>query len=275
MKRLLLSSLVALVAIPTGAQNYTQWADSADNYIKRSRWADAKRCFTNAMRLEPANPGNSLLLSNMGIVSTELGDYEQALLYYEAALSRLKRSSAVHENRARTYLRMGEHEQEALDDINAALAIDSTLTWPLNMRGLLMLSRNDTVSAKRDFQRLLELQPDSVAPYYGLGTVAYREARFERADSLYSKALSISPRDEEVLFWRAASRLNLNKLNEADDDVSDGLKLNPRNGDFYLIRALLNQMRYRPTDAEIDLKNAREFGADTRMIQAILPKKRR
>ena len=263
------------MAIPTGAQNYTQWADSADNYIKRSRWADAKRCFTNAMRLEPANPGNSLLLSNMGIVSTELGDYEQALLYYEAALSRLKRSSAVHENRARTYLRMGEHEQEALDDINAALAIDSTLTWPLNMRGLLMLSRNDTVSAKRDFQRLLELQPDSVAPYYGLGTVAYREARFERADSLYSKALSISPRDEEVLFWRAASRLNLNKLNEADDDVSDGLKLNPRNGDFYLIRALLNQMRYRPTDAEIDLKNAREFGADTRMIQAILPKKRR
>lgn len=275
MKRLFLTSIVALVAIAAGAQTYTQWADSAENYIKRQRWADAGRCFTNAMRLEPANPGNSLLLSNMGIVSTEMGDFEKALQYYEAALSRLKRSSAVHENRARTYLRMGGHEAEALDDINKALAIDSTLVWPLKMRGLLMVARNDTAGAKKDFERLLLLQPDSVAPYYGLGTVAYREAKYARADSMYTKALKISPRDEEVLFWRAASRLNLNKLNEADDDVSEGLRINPRNGDFYLIRALLNQMRYRPSDAEIDLKNAREYGADSRMIQAILPKKRR
>ena len=52
---------------------YLALVDSADNYIKRERWTDAEQTLLSALRLEPGNFTNSLLLSNLGVVRTNLG----------------------------------------------------------------------------------------------------------------------------------------------------------------------------------------------------------
>ena len=74
---------------------YVERADSADHYIKAERWADAERNLKTALRLEPANPGNALLLSNLGYVQTMLGKFDDALESYDVSLSIAPKSAVV------------------------------------------------------------------------------------------------------------------------------------------------------------------------------------
>jgi len=52
---------------------YLALSDSADNLIKKERWKDAEAVILSALRLEPGNFANSLLLSNLGVVRTNMG----------------------------------------------------------------------------------------------------------------------------------------------------------------------------------------------------------
>ena len=89
--RTILISTTAVCALQMGAQTltatYVELADSADNYIKHERWADAERVIVKALRHEPANKSNYLLWSNLGTVRTNMGDYNGALQAFDIGLS--------------------------------------------------------------------------------------------------------------------------------------------------------------------------------------------
>ncbi len=59
-------------------------------------------------------------------------------------------------------------------------------------------------------------------------------------------------------------------LNEASSDISEGMRLDPADGELYLYRALLNRMRYRPDDARADARRAVELGVAASRAQALL-----
>ncbi len=132
---------------------YVERADSADHYIKAERWADAERNLKTALRLEPANPGNALLLSNLGYVQTMLGKFDDALESYDVSLSIAPKSAVVALKPGLTYASAGK-TAEAMKDLDAALAIDSTRTMPLKMRGLLRLGNGDIAGRRHDLTLL-------------------------------------------------------------------------------------------------------------------------
>lgn len=271
MRRLLLSLIAALAALAAGAQSYEALADSADGYMRRERWADAARVLRQAMRMRPASKANALLLSNLGVAQTNLGQTDDALRSFEAALAMAPRSTAILSNRARAYMQM-HRDREALADLTAALRIDSTLVWPRRMRGWLRLSATQDIDgAYSDFRRLTEQTPDSADSFRGLGIAAYYTSRYAEADSALTRAIRLQP-DDEALLWRAATRICTDRLSDAAADLSDALRIAPRNGDLYMLRAYLNRLRYRATDAEADLKNARAYGANPQLTLMLFGK---
>ena len=112
----------------------------------------------SALKLEPGNFANSLLFSNLGVVRTNQGRYDEALEAFDLGVSVAPRASVIRTNRARTYLLMSRYD-EALEDLNVSLGIDSVQEWPLSMRGLLLMNKNDFEGARKDFMLLAKKFP--------------------------------------------------------------------------------------------------------------------
>jgi len=255
--------------ISASSPKYLALVDSADNFIKRERWIDAEQTLLSALRLEPGNFTNSLLLSNLGVVRTNLGKMQEALESFRLGLCIAPHSSVIRTNRARTLLATGDYDS-ALIDLDETLAIDSLQTWPRQMRGLLRLSRNDTVGAKQDFSILSKIDPSNPAAMSGLARVAEAEGKQHDALRLYDEAISMKD-DPEIRFSRILLKISMEKYSDAADDIRKAIGQWPNIPDFYIARGYLHRLNYRNEEAEIDKKIAIDKGADPQFIEQFIP----
>lgn len=259
-----LTILFSVCALNLGAQTltatYVQLADSADRYISRERWADAERVIIKALRHEPANKSNYLLWSNLGLVRTELKDYEGALQAYDIGLASAPKSTMLLSNRARTYLAKGDRAA-AMTDLDAALNNDSTLQWPRKMRGLLKTAKGDVAGATSDLTYYKERFGDDASVSEALGDIANMRGDTDGAIADYKEAYSISE-DSDVLGKMLITSFFAGRLDKEEEDLTEGIRKFPRNGTLYLLRAMLNKSRYQTQAMEKDLATARELGVD-------------
>jgi len=255
--------------ICASSPRYIELADSADNYIKRERWSDAENVIIKALRLEPGNFSNALLLSNLGVVRTNMGKMKEALEAFELGLSVAPHSSVIRTNRARTRLFIGDYEG-ALTDLDETLRIDSVQEWALQMRGLLLLGKNETEKAKKDFNTLARLYPDNSTSMSGLARVAEREGNFTNALRLYDEAIIIDD-NPETRFSRILLKIKMEKYSDASEDISKSMQKYPEHPDFYLARGYLHRLNYRNQEARIDKKIALDKGADPQFVEQFIP----
>lgn len=263
----LLSSVCAFSSSP----QYISLADSASNYMKREKWEAAEAVIKKALRLEPANFSNSLLLSNLGVAQSNSGKYEEALESFRLGLSLSPNSSAIRNNRARTYLMLNNLDA-ALDDLNESLRIDSIQEWPLQMRGLLLLNKNRLKEADSDFNLLLKSYPYNDVAMSGLGKIAEAEGRNEDALKYYDEALRLSD-DPETRSWRILLKISMENYSDAAKDIRESIDKYPENPLFYLWRGYLHRLNYRQEEALADKKTALAKGADKQFVELYIPGK--
>lgn len=269
-KKTIMAIAALSVILPGFASSpqYIELADSADNLIKEEKWSVAEECIKSALRLEPANFSNALLLSNLGIVQTNQGKMEEALESFRLGLSISPRSSVIRTNRARTLIHQRRYE-EALDDLNATLEIDSIQEWPLQMRGLLLIdSKPET--ARHDFLLLGRKFPQNPIAMTGLAALAERKGDFKEAIKYYTEALYLEE-SPDTRFSRILARINSDNYTTASEEISEAIARYPDNGDFYLLRGLLNRLQYRYKEAADDKKKALDKGCDRQLADHLLP----
>lgn len=259
-----------IAAAVASSPKYIALSDSAENYIKKERWADAERTLVEALRLEPANFLNSMLLSNLGVVRTNMGRNEEALEAFSLGLSIAPRSSTIRSNRARTYLAMGDYDH-ALSDLDKSLDIDSLQPWAMKMRGFLLLRNNDLKLARRDFNFLMEKFPEEAGAFSGLAQIAESEGNYSEALSFFNRALELEE-DPVTRFSRILLKINMQNYSAASEDISEAIKEYPEIADFYLARGFLHKLNYRNEEAEIDKKIAIDKGADPQLVDKFFPK---
>lgn len=250
---------------------YMERADSAEVYMRRERWADAERVLLQALRAEPANSSNALLLSNLGVAQTHLGHTADAMRSFDAALGMAPRSSAVLANRARALLTDGKRA-EAFDDLRASLAIDSLNTSTLRLYGYTALSLNHIADARKSFNKLNALSPSDPDIHAALAQCAEAEGNHPEAIAHYTEALDIEPDNTDWLQARASAYIASQMLTEASDDLHRAIAIDPRRGSLYALRSILNRMRYRNSEADADLQLAAKYGADPELIKMCTPK---
>ncbi len=239
---------------------YLDFVGEADKAIEEERWYDAAAHLESAMRLEPGNPTNVLLMSNLGLVRLNAGEDSLALAILNDAHRIAPTSVIVLSNRAKVLQAMGR-QSEAYNDYSLILNIDSTAIEPRFMHGIMSVYSGDTITAKKDFEILQILDPDSENTAIGLAALYTATNRPFDAIIQYTKLINNNP-DIEYYSGRAACYLLTQQLNEAAADIAEGLRINPDDAEFYLYRAYLNKLRYRAEDAEADLKQAIKLGAD-------------
>lgn len=266
-------SVLLLLFIPgflrAVSPQYLALVDSADNYIRMERWMEAESILIDAMRLEPGNYMNSLLFSNLGVVRTEQGKFKDAIEAFRLGLSIAPKSKEILNNRARTYMIMGDYDK-ASDDLSGSLEVDSIQEWALQMRGLLRIRENDLEGAKHDLMLLAKNYPKNDRALSGLAKIAEYEEEPAEALKYYDESILLND-DPDIRSQRILLKIKLDKYSDASSDIRESIQKYPENPIFYIWRGYLHRLNYRNEEAEADKKIALNKGADPQFVEQFIP----
>ncbi|MCH5227918.1 MAG: tetratricopeptide repeat protein [Muribaculaceae bacterium] len=249
---------------------YLELADSADYFISREKWDLAESKILEALRLEPANFTNSLLLANLGLIQTHKGEYVKAVQTLSLGINIAPSSTVLLNNRAHAYLMLDSIAQAALD-LDRSLSIDSLQSWSLQTRAFIYLSENNIGDAKRLFLKLKKEFPENTSVYNGFASIAEQEGNYEEAKKYYLEALNLNKEDEEAREAFIFLLIKTNSYSEARAQIRQGLEINPENPIYYLLRGYLHRLNFRIDEAEADKKIAISKGLDAKYVASFIP----
>lgn len=265
---ILFLSLVSLLSCAAASPEYYNLMGDADKAIADCRWSDAEDLLRQALRLEPANPSNVLLMSNLGMVQFYAGKTLQAIATLNDAHVMAPASVTVLQNRARIRTSLGDMDK-ARDDYLTITRLDSTLVEPHFYLAMLDIDRGDDAAAQSRLDTMQLRWPDSRFTHVAMATLLIRQHKFQEAIPHLTIVIDRSA-DATYLGQRALCYILTDHPAEAAEDIARGLKLDSTDGELYLYRAMLNKMRYRPDDAAADGELALKYGIDPSRVKAIL-----
>ncbi|MCM1297019.1 MAG: tetratricopeptide repeat protein [Muribaculaceae bacterium] len=256
---------------------YYLLADSAQYFIGREQWSEASRCIREALRLEPANVGNVMLFSNLGLATGMEGKYGEAIQCFDIALSRAPESIPVLTSKAKIQL-LSSDTDGALTTIDYILSLDSMAQWPRQTRGLLRLRQKDFREAYDDFSFLSKKFPENPWGAAGMAKCMEAQGRPTEAAGYYRDAIQCSSaEDEDRVEFQLGLIENLGhsgQLSEALEVAKDAIALHPHEGRLYLLRGWIKQKLLIYREAEADKKLAIDYGVDPQLIEQFLPSQR-
>lgn len=271
MRYLTVSILFIFLAIfPSVSQNspeYLNLVEQADSAIAVGHWDVAESNLLDAINLEPDNPGNILLMSNLGIVRFNQGNDSLALASLHEAHRQAPSSVTVLSNLARVNAALGNIE-EAYKNFETIMELDSMLWEPLFYHGMIAMNIGDINQAATDFSRLEILAPDEPDTHLALASFYTAIDEKQRALSEFNWLIDREP-TVETLLERAIINIQLEYLNEASSDLAYAIALDPDWGELYLYRAILNKLRFRIDDAKTDALKAIELGVDKERVKRV------
>ncbi|MFG5858433.1 MAG: tetratricopeptide repeat protein [Dysgonomonas mossii] len=269
MKKLYILLLLLTFATITWAQTYEDMVNRAMDYIDMKDYAAAEQALKAALRKEPANPNNIMLMVNLGTIQRNLGEYEEALISYNVAIERYPDRAFLKHSRAALYCDMGRYD-DAMKDYNTVLLNDPKDIEALYRRGLLHLNNNNIFAAEEDFEKTLKEAPDNLQAKLGQALIMKRRGEFKEAEELYSDLIYKHKNNADLYFNRAECYLQLNKLARMNEDINKALELGFRDPIIYLLRGQLRLAQYDKRLAKEDFLKAQEMGVSQTIVADFL-----
>ena len=128
----------------------------------------------------------------------------------------------------------------------------------------LLQSHRDT--ARRHFQRALELDPENGLALKSLGDVERANGKTSLALDFYERAAAEGFEHPDLDLARARAELELGRLEAAEKSVDGLLRAQPENADGLLLRASLLRARGKSQDAETLLREAGKRSPSSALI---------
>ncbi|MCL1942717.1 MAG: tetratricopeptide repeat protein [Candidatus Azobacteroides sp.] len=266
--------LWVFVAGETGrAQTFDDFINQSFDCLDKENYVCAEEALKNAMRKEPGNPRNPLLLSNLGTIQRKLGKKEDALLSYTAALSSFnqKNNTILLMNRAALYAEM-DSIYPALSDYMRVLEVEPDNEQALYSAGLIYIEKNDTSSARICFTKILKKDPRSIDGRAGYAMLSKISNDYRTAEMLFSEILKEKPDLFFLYLQRAEVYFASEKPSKALDDVNTYLKQYPDDEYAYFLRGKIKLALWETAGAYEDFQRAKLLGYDTEKINEMLRK---
>ncbi|MBO4956062.1 MAG: hypothetical protein J6C77_06665 [Muribaculaceae bacterium] len=247
---------------------YLQLVEQADKHIAKGEWTQAEQLYREAIRLEPTNPGNILLTTNIGMLQYYDDRATEAIATLTRAHEEAPASVTVLMNRAKVYTAL-QLIPQAMADYRTVCCLDTLMAEPHYYLALLELQQADTAQAQLQTDTIAMLQPDSYYRHMAQATIYLSSGKISPAMPHLTKVIELDP-DASHYARRALCYLMLDDLAAASDDIASGLALDPTSGELYLYRAMLNKLRYRPDDARSDAEKAILYGIPSQRVSSLL-----
>lgn len=247
---------------------YFALVDSAQRYIKAQQWQHAEHFLLEAIRSEPSNPSNSLLLSNIATIQRRQGRLNEAISNYSMAIDLTPNAVTLLHNRAAAYILL-DSIALAQADYERIMLIDNSDVESRYTHGMLALNMGDTKTAQKDFDDILRINPNSGMAKQGQGFLHKHAGEYEKAAQCFSEVIKVRP-TATLLANRADCYLATKRLNDASIDIANALELDADDPYIYVLRAKLNKLRFNRSDMERDIKLAVAHGLDEKEVKQLL-----
>lgn len=241
------------------AQTYEEYVTQSFDYLDSDSLPQAEEALRQALRLEPANPSNGMLLLNMGTLQRRQGKLAEAEQSYTIGLGFMPGDLSLVGSRAQLYAEMGEYGK-AIDDYTTLIAANAQDEDAYYERALCRLMANDTLGARLDLEEIDKFNPLSAKSRMGMAYVYKASEMYREAAELYDALIERNPKNATLLRERAEVYYLSKRMGAALDDVNRSIDLQPRDPYGYILRA---QIRYAKGDKEFarrDLNQALELG---------------
>lgn len=259
MNRNLFCLLFFLFPLSLSAQNYQEFSEKAIESIEKDSLSQAETLLKAALALEPRNPHNALLFSNLGLVQRRLGRYKDATESYTYALNFAPLAVPILLNRAAIYLEQGLQDKAYVDYCQVT-DVDKKNTEALLMRAYIYTLRRDYKAARIDYNRLLELDPQSYSGRLGLATLEQKEGKFRESLDLLNKLIAERVDDATLYIARADVEREMQHDDLALIDLEEAIRLSPSSADAYLLRGDIYLAQKKKVLARQDYEKAISLG---------------
>ena len=249
------------------AQPFYLLVGEAEEAIADGRTEEAAARLVEAMAVDPQNPLNVMLLSNLGILYWRDGRDSMALSVLDEGLRRAPAMLTLRLNRGRVHLEMG-HTAEAYSDFDKAVEIDSTDCTARYYRGTMNLYGGRLEQAEADFEVLKQKAPRSLDTAVALSALYSLSGRDRLAVPYFERLVQDDPAPE-YFAGLAGCLLATEDYTRASEVIAAGLNRYSHDPELYYYRAWLNAKRYRLDDARNDAAKAIELGANKAKVEAL------
>ena len=268
--------------MPVFSQTYQELCDRAVTYTEQDSLPQAEDYIRRALKLEPANPHNALLFSNLGTIQRRQRQYEQALDSYNFALNIAPRAVPILLNRAAIYMELGRNNL-AQADYSLVLDLEKNNEEALLMRAYIYMQQREYKMAKADYERLLKVNPASYNGRLGLATLEQKERKHEDAlrilNNMFAakgKDAQLSPSQYAMLYVaRAGVEKDLKHMDMALVDLEEAIRLDSSQPDIYLMRGEIYLAQKKKDLAKRDFEKAISLGVPQSDLRDLLKQTRK
>ena len=283
MKKLIFLVVCLLAGgMPVFSQTYQELCDRAITYTEQDSLPQAEEYIRQALKLEPANPHNALLFSNLGTIQRRQRQYEQALESYNFALNIAPRAVPILLNRAAVYMELGRNNL-AQADYSLVLDLEKNNEEALLMRAYIYMQQREYKMAKADYERLLKVNPASYNGRLGLATLEQKEGKYEEALSVLNNMIAttgetsqLSSSQYAMLYVaRAGVEKDLNHMDMALVDFEEAIRLDSSQPEIYLMRGEIYLAQKKKDLAKRDFEKAVSLGVPQADLRDLLQQTRK
>jgi len=147
----------------------------------------------------------------------------------------------------------------ALESMNRSIGLDPKMSESYFYRGNIYYGQENYAAALNDYLKAVELNPKYSEAYYNIGVTYNTTNKFQESIEPLTKAINMTP-NEYMYQTRASSCFNLRRLQEAVDDYSKAIAINPKAGQAYFNRGATYLNMQQKSNACADWKTASALG---------------
>lgn len=273
-----ISGLFLIICITTTAfaqeyvsPTYKQWVTKSADYMEQNQLDSAEYALNQAIASDPDNKNNTWLMTSLGTIQQLLGKFDAAYISLTTALNKHPESVFILHQRAALLMEM-ERWDEAREDYNVLLSIDSLDVEALYNRGVLKLEVKDRAGAEKDFE-VAERNGD-FSPFGLLGKALLQrlDEEWEEAEKTYTAVLKDYPEMVDLYLKRAECYLHLDQLSRLSHDLQNAATHEFANPMYYFLRGQLRLKQFDKLAALSDFKKAQELGMDSELLHPWIKK---
>ena len=252
--------LLLWLPFSAGARSYYEYVDSADTYINSGEWKKAENSILNALKLEPSNYNNSLLLSNLATIQRMQGRYSEAVNNYTVALNITPNAVTLLNNRGVLYLEI-DSIAKAKSDFVRAMELDEKDIQSKYYCSLILINEGKFDDAKSLIKKIREIEPNTIEAVDATAKVSQAEKNYHEAIRNYNHLINIE-RKIEWIINRAECFLATKSYAQASEDIAEAIEADPENGYVYLLKALLKKNQFESEESLKNIELAVKYGID-------------
>lgn len=244
------------------AQTYEDYITQSFDWLDTDSLTQAETALKQALRLEPGNPSNGMLLLNLGTIQRRMGKLQEAEDSYTIGLGFMPRNASLLNSRAQLYAEREKYDL-AIADYTELIYQDDKNEELLYQRALCRLMNADTLGARLDLEQINQFNPNSAKSRLGMCYVYKAQHMWREAAELLDPLIDRNPRNASLRRERAEVYYLSGRMGAALDDIMQSINLDPRDPYSYVLRA---QIRYAKGDKEYarrDLNQALDLGLKT------------